>query len=435
MLQSAEAERSNILRNPASRSSDILSELQTVLDSNAFRTSQRAREFLSYVVHEALDGDSEALKERSIGVNLYHRPATYVTGDDPVVRVKAAEVRRRLAKYYAECEPSWLRFELPVGSYVPLFHVPDIPSETISPVAVTPLHGNDKPPTAPEIPVSRARRFSNLQLALLLLSALTALAVAFAILRPVSSTRAFWGPLLRPNRPVLVCVPSPVSYALSSEVLKRMGAPALGTDDSELVMNTTPIELDPETSVKGKEITPLIDYYVNKDDAYVIAGLSRVFTKLGQDDELRIGKDLTFTDLRSSPAVLVGAFNNPWTLKMSADLPYSFRESDGLPLIQEKANAAHIWRPEPKGRLGSRDFAIVARLLTSKTGQPLVIIAGTGMVGTEAAGRMLCDEAMLKAALAGAPRDWQQKNLELVLGTDQVDGASAQPHVVALKSW
>lgn len=426
-----------MMEAPASRTGEILSELQNVLDSNAFRTSLRAREFLSYVVHEALEGNSEALKERSIGVNLYHRPATYFTGEDPVVRVKAAEVRRRLSKHYAESETSNVRIELPVGSYVPQFRIPDLPAAVVPSLPdATPGSVVEIPAQAPtELPPVNRRPLSRASLQLLFFLVVVIAALAFALLRPVSLSRSFWGPLLSSNRPILVCVPAPVSYALSSEVMKRMSAPALANDDSELVMNTKPIQLDPEANVKGKEITPLVDYYVNKDDAYVISGLSKIFTKLGQDDELRIGKDLTFADLRSSPAVLVGAYNNPWTLKVSADLPYEFREIAGLPLIQEKANPSQIFRPESDGRLGTRDFAIVARLLSSKTGQPLVIIAGTGMVGTEAAGRMLCDEAALKAALSKAPKDWNKKNLELVLETDQVDGSSSQPHVVRLKSW
>lgn len=433
MLDSVDTENSKLLLDFTSRSEEILSELQTILDSDAFRSSLRAKEFLSYVVHETLAGHGEALKERSIGVNLYHRSATYITGDDPVVRVKAAEVRRRLVKFYEENPGSSIRIELPLGSYLPLFRVPDTGAPPLDAPPKIVQVAVSRPPV--EKPATYPRRFRTAQVAALSAMVLVVVAVAFALLRPISFTRKFWGPLLGSDHPVLICVASPVSYALSSEVLKRVAPQATGSSDSELTMNTTPIVLGHEAIVKGSEITPMVDYYVNKDDAYVISGLSRIFTTLGQKDELRIGKDLTFADVRSSPAVLVGAYNNPWTLKMSADLPYVFKESAGLPLIQEKANPLHEFRPEAEGRLGSHDFAIIARLLSSKTGQPLVIIAGTGMVGTEAAGRLICDDAALKTVLAGAPQDWNKKNLELVLETDPVDGSSSQPHIVAIKTW
>ncbi len=426
-----------ILRNPASRKSEILSELQTVLDSNAFRTSPRAREFLTHVVHEVLDGNAESLKERSIGVNLYHRPTSYLTGEDPVVRVKAAEVRRRLSKYHAECDTPNVRIELPVGSYVPLFHIPEASSEQAeSPEpAAYPSATTMVPIDTREASIVSRWSWSGVRLLMFGAVILSTVFILFSFFRPVSVTHSFWAPLLSRDRAVLVYVPSPVSYALSSRILKQMNGLSANTADFELAMNTTPIHLDPEAVIKGSEITPLVDYSVNKDDAYVIAGLSGLFTRLGQTNELRIGKDLAFADLRSSPAVLVGAFNNPWTLKMSADLPYQFGETAGIPFIQERANSAHIFSREVQGRMGNHDFAIIARLLNSNTGQPLVIIAGTGMVGTEAAGRLLCNEAMLSAALAGAPKDWSKKNLELMLETQQVDGDSSQPKVIALKTW
>src|ERR1035438_5964228 len=104
------------------RHADVLSQLTQIQNSHAFRNSARSKEFLSYVVEQVLAGHPENLKERSIGVNLFHRAPSYDTGDDPIVRVKAGEVRRRLAEYYAaETSAPPLHIELPVGSYVPKF--------------------------------------------------------------------------------------------------------------------------------------------------------------------------------------------------------------------------------------------------------------------------------------------------------------------------
>ncbi len=105
-----------------SRRALILLQLKRIQDSHAFCNSARAKEFLSYVVEHAVDGQTELLKERSIGVNLFHRTPTYITGEDPIVRVKAAEVRKRLAQFYAEEDATpEVRIEIPVGAYVPKF--------------------------------------------------------------------------------------------------------------------------------------------------------------------------------------------------------------------------------------------------------------------------------------------------------------------------
>jgi hypothetical protein len=49
-----------------------------------------------------LAGQDESLKERTIGVDLFQRLPSYTTDEDPVVLVKAGEVRRRLHQYYAD---------------------------------------------------------------------------------------------------------------------------------------------------------------------------------------------------------------------------------------------------------------------------------------------------------------------------------------------
>jgi hypothetical protein len=101
----------------------ILFELEKVLRSQAFRSSERSRQFLAYVVRSSLAGQTDNLKERSIGVEVYHRKSNYATGEDPVVRISAGEVRKRLDQYYVSAPAdTTLRIEIPRGSYAPEFH-------------------------------------------------------------------------------------------------------------------------------------------------------------------------------------------------------------------------------------------------------------------------------------------------------------------------
>ena len=74
--------------------------LTRVLESAAFRTSKRCREFLEYIVEHTITGPNGALKERSIGVDLFQLPRDFDTGQHTIVRVTANEVRKRLAQYY-----------------------------------------------------------------------------------------------------------------------------------------------------------------------------------------------------------------------------------------------------------------------------------------------------------------------------------------------
>jgi len=408
----------------------ILEQLRRILDSHAFLNSPRAREFLSYVVENGLRGHTELLKERSIGVNLFHRPPAYITSDDPIVRVKAGEVRRRLAQYYAEGEHVLeVQIEIPVGSYIPKFHwgtqpVPLLPALEAEVV--------EQPLPRPKRPVHW--RIWGLAAAIAIAGIAATVFMRAHSQRP-STLDLFWEPLSSTKQPVLICVPSPVGYAVSSELYPLSPMAHSGIYNSLAKRNVTPLQLAPETSIKWKEITPLTDFYVNKDDAYAAEDLSAFFSREHRPAQLRLGNDYTYGDLQSSPAVLVGAYNNPWMDRVMADLPIGFRESGEVLWIEDRTKPGQVWRASTEGRLGSKDFALVARVLNSKTGQFLIIISGVGMVGTKAAGRFISREEELETALRTAPGGWERKNIEIVLETDVVDGSPSPPHTVALKIW
>jgi hypothetical protein len=101
---------------------ELRKHLDEVIGSPAFRGSQRSQEFLKHIVERALQGDFEELRERSIGVALFGKPASYDTSEDAVVRVTASDVRKRLLQYYGRTGAvTDFRIDLPPGSYIPEF--------------------------------------------------------------------------------------------------------------------------------------------------------------------------------------------------------------------------------------------------------------------------------------------------------------------------
>jgi len=123
--------------------------LKDVFASKAFAGSKRAQDFLQLIVAHALAGRLDNLRERMLGAEMFGRKIDYDTANDAVVRVKATDVRRRLAQYYQEStKPPLVRIELPSGSYVPKFHWEshsEPPCESL-----TDLHPADDPPSAIE---------------------------------------------------------------------------------------------------------------------------------------------------------------------------------------------------------------------------------------------------------------------------------------------
>lgn len=106
----------------ATRVQSIRRELELILSSDEFAGSRRCQEFLRLIVEHTLAGQSDQLRERMIGVEMFGRHVDYDTSNDAVVRVRATEVRKRLGQYYSELDGSPpLRIEIPAGSYVPRF--------------------------------------------------------------------------------------------------------------------------------------------------------------------------------------------------------------------------------------------------------------------------------------------------------------------------
>ncbi len=123
----------------------IPAHLERVLASPVFRTSRRCQDLLRYVVENAALGRTDRLKERTIGVEVFARPASYEPSEDAIVRVNANEVRKRLAKYYLDAGREGVWIELPPGSYVPEFHCGPPAGAAVAQAPGEPVHVHDAP--------------------------------------------------------------------------------------------------------------------------------------------------------------------------------------------------------------------------------------------------------------------------------------------------
>jgi hypothetical protein len=405
----------------------VLEQLTRIQNSPAFSNSPRAVEFLSYVVENALEGHTEVLKERTIGVNVFHRSSTYVTSDDAIVRVKASEVRKRLHQFYAEEEQApAVRIELPVGSYIPTFHLPTSSDATLPQV---------KSPVIEQI-APRSRWLGWKIAALAAAVVIIGIVMASTVRRHVqkkSQFDEFWAPVFATQQPVLICISSPVLYYPDLDLFAKANQSHPGLYDSNAKRAVNPLQLDPNATLEWKEIQPRSDIFVSKVHVYNAALLSVLFERIHKTNQVKIGSDFSYNDLQSSPAVLLGGFDNPWSVRMAADLPFYLRDQDAT--IVERGGQGRIWQAGPNQALNTKDFAIIARLLNSKTSQFQVILGGINIAGTEAAGKIVTRQADFDAVLQSMPSGWQNKNLEFVIETDVIDSADSSTHVVAAKIW
>src|ERR1700688_2598396 len=116
----------------------IQEQLERLLSTSHFKQSRRFPSFLRFVIDQTLLGQTDLLKERTLGIEIFGREADYDTSSDPIVRVTATEIRKRIAQYYQEPgHEAELRVSLPSGSYVPQFHWPQAAKESSQALTVT----------------------------------------------------------------------------------------------------------------------------------------------------------------------------------------------------------------------------------------------------------------------------------------------------------
>ena len=396
----------------------IQEQVGRLLADSHFSQSRRFPSFLRYVVDKTLAGQEDALKERTLGVEIFGRRADYDTASDPIVRVTAAEIRKRIAQYYQDPgHESELRVSLPPGSYIPQFHWPETAKQNDATQAaiipLTPALVLDQ--AVKEEPGRASIRRWAWPAAVLVLVLLCGGAAFLWQSAQRSPFNFFWGPVLNSNEPVLFCVADQSQYSAIS--LRDAEDP---TRQTLLKDNLTAIVID--------DLNPIIR----------LAGLLQ---SSGKKYSLKGEGTTDLTDLRNGPTIFVGAFDNAWTLRLTKPLRYHFANNPEMTefRIVDSADPGRpgwvINRLQQMSTNDYRDFAIVARFTDSTTGKLAIVVAGVGRGGTRVAGEFLTEPANLAQLERAAAREGNKKNMEVVLSTQIIDGQPGTPKVEASYFW
>jgi hypothetical protein len=394
----------------------VLLQTERLLASPHFKNSRRYTDLLRYVVQQTIDGHSDTLKERTLGIEVFGREPGFDTAGDSIVRVAAAEVRKRIAQYYQEDgHEDELRIDLPSGSYAarfrrPLGKIPEVVAGTDA-SAISPTdHSMEQAQTS-----TRHSRW--MRLAIVTGSLMV---VAFAI--ALGSQYMDWPPtqrdLLRPlwksPNDVILCIGSPLLAQNQPGVNDQAEATALGQPTA----NNTVIPLS---------------------DAVALSRFQVLLNSHRKANRVQLARNTTFDDLRAGPAILIGALDNPWTLRLTEKLRFHFRGTDAEEgeIVDSKAKPDGRWSVNFHVPYSDRtqDYAIAAITHDDTLNQPLVVAAGIGPNGTMAASEFLMDRSNLDALKRMAPANWSGKNVEVVLATPVIQGNSGPPQIVAVEYW
>ena len=394
----------------------IREQLERVLDSPHFRQSKRYPQVLRYLVDRVLDGAREnELKERTIGVEVLGREPDYDTNADPTVRVVAGEIRKRLILYYQEpAHASELRIELPPGSYTPEFPAP-------APVAPR--------PASPAVVEAKAGKYRKRRILLVCGAVLSAALIGLASywLTPRKAPiDQFWEPVFHGSQNVVVCL---------------AGRRVWGADGRL----TQPAPVPPASAPDAGSGNSMRQYLTNQPtipfrDVESVTNLVVYIQAHGLQTPLRVAGTTSLEDLQHGPAILIGSYNNYWTLHLGADLRFRFttNEDEGMGWIEDRQNpASRDWSMNlsaPYSQI-KEDYAVVSRVADPSTGHIVVFVAGVSGLSTKAASAFLVSPAAWEEVARQAPRDWMNKNIQVVIGMKVVNGNPGPATVLKVHTW
>jgi hypothetical protein len=432
-------EDKNLFEDGKFSRSELLEQLERIVRSKHFRNSKRYPTFLRFVVEQTLAGKTETLKERTLGVDVFARPNHYDTNEDPIVRVTAGEIRKRIAQYYQEPgHEEELRIDLPLGSYVPHFLPATHPISIAEPhnqrdpsdASIAIASGLEHEMVGPQATGLAAKQsvavvmggWRKALLSGLLISLVTITAVAGILLRnrwKDQGINYFWRPIIAAGPPALIVIGVHSLNERGQDEVPNVHSSSTRDGQENMLAAMVRSDMIPVSDIVSySEITDLL---TRRTHTYRTKGSA----------------DTTLEDLRQGPVILIGGLDNVWTKRLVAPLRYSFFAPTQLESeIRDSKDPSHVWKFDNMQLVSgdSRDYAIVASYFDSTIGQHVLVVAGIGKAGTQAAAEFVTSDQDLKSWLR-EERVPRGKNVELVLSTEILDGQPGPPHVVASSIW
>jgi len=389
--------------------SEVLHALEVVLASPGFCNSKRYPALLRYVVEQTLLGHGDQIKERTVGIDVFGRAPDYDTNLDTIVRYTAGEVRKRLAIYYHEVE-SPIQISLSARSYRPEFSrlveppASEIEERAESSVSLTPAF---EVPTnaAPPPQIIRKLRAGWVITAAFVLSILLVAAVHLWNVTRTDPIGRFWSPILNQKAPTIISLGGVIFSTRSNS----------GTE-----VATDPADVNP---------------YLSFENGLAMGRVASLLNARGGTYRVQPVAYTTLTQIRENPTVLVGAYNNDWTRRLLEPLRFHFAQHPDE-RIMDVQNPEHSWaRDRSRPFSDGPDYALVARFRNPSTNSMVVVIAGLQRFGTDAASQFATSPELLEAFDRKIGWNWRDKNVEVVLRVDVVNGRVGAPMIEATHVW
>jgi hypothetical protein len=388
---------------------EVRQALERILDSKHFAHAPMKRRFLQLVCEAYIDGRTADLNEYLIGFEVFGRDQTYNPALDPIVRVGAHELRKKLEDYYrSEGEGDEIILEIPVGSYSPIFTRRQLTTGTVTESKGTSV---STPPSS-----LRAQRIwiATLGLATVSLIIIAGLLASSnrQLRRPSEQAISrkevpavyapVWGPFLEQGNPTLVVLGNPPVY--------RFENPA---DPDSLLKNS--IELAPlqvqalantlekeRFGMRGSTIRRLVlsyDEYTGVGEAIGLHRVSALLEKAGKNTVVKQSRTVSAEDLKNHDVILLGsAWVNEWSGK--TPIVEDFLHGASATIVNQHPSAGEEkeYRARFEATNGKliEDYALITVKPNISEGNIVMVLAGTHSEGTQAAAEYIASEDSLR---------------------------------------
>jgi hypothetical protein len=220
-------------------------EIQRIVQSKAFRTSEIHRNLLTYLAEKSLEGTADGLKEYTVGLDVFAKPPSYDPRHESVVRMHVARLRQKLSEYYrTEGANDPVIVDLPKGGFKMTFEP--------RPILV------DREPIA-QVP----NRSVVLLGAALALAVLVASFLMFRLWRleraPEPGARwtpelqQLWGPILGSSRPLMLCL----------STSKETGSTGVGTANGAFLLGQFLSSRKPDIMLTRSDLVSMPEVMMN----------------------------------------------------------------------------------------------------------------------------------------------------------------------------
>src|ERR1044072_1758180 len=361
--------------------------LETIFKSKHFVNAHKKKKFLRLICDFYLAGRAQELNEHILGYDVFGRDKNYNPSDDPIVRVFAYEIRKKLEIYYShEGANDAIRLDIPAGSYQPVFsrHLPEPPPERAQeepPIETLKIPDPIKPRTSLMIP---AMLLTILGLAIIV----GVLAFSNRQLRQEKITAengedaavysSVWASFLTDHNPPLIVLSNPPTLRFTNpsdpDTLIKDSIPvppeiAKALKD-KFVMNPEVSFKNPEGNKDDKGMSPTDDMVIERSkspslilstngytgigEAIGLHYLTDFFRKMNRNILLKQSRTLSAEDLKKQNVILLGgAWVNEWSDKLTKSGDFVFTSKGTIENRDPQAGEEREYIPQFDRRTGN----------------------------------------------------------------------------------